>query len=140
MSQSTRLKLRAEDPEDLMVIAACLQESFACVGEMAYDREARRFALILVRHAWEEALPRPLEERSGAPAQVKAGLHFDAVSAVKTRGIDQQAPCDLLTLITITSDLSREPRRVNLLFAGSEVCLEVERLLCHPRRPSVTAA
>ena len=38
------LKLRVDDDEDLAVIAACLHGAICCLGEMAYDREVRRFA------------------------------------------------------------------------------------------------
>ncbi len=146
MTQGTRLRLRAEDAEDLTVIAAFLQEAVGCVGEMAYDKEAKRFALILVRFAWEEAPAHPLHAPGGGPAQVKTGLHFDTVSAVKTRGIDRQVGRQMLNLITITSEPARDPKCVNLLFVGAEVRLEVERLSCHvqdledPYRPAIRPA
>ncbi len=58
MNAAKALKLRADDDEDLAIIAACLHGAICCLGEMAYDREARRFAAILVRPLWELELRR----------------------------------------------------------------------------------
>ena len=67
MSDIKALKLRAEDDEDLAVIAACLHGAISCLNEMAYDREASRFAAILVRPLWESAVERAASESTAIP-------------------------------------------------------------------------
>lgn len=130
-SQAEALRLRAEDAEDLAVIAACLQDALASVGEMAYDAEAKRFAIILVRFMWEEAVRHYLAPDSAGVDQVKAGLHFDAVTAVRVRGVDQGEPKRLLRLLTITCAPAGKPDAVTLVFlGGAEIRLTVERLHC----------
>ncbi len=54
MSKRETIKLRAEDTEDLAVIAACLQDAIACLAEMAYEPNERRFAFVVERFRWEE--------------------------------------------------------------------------------------
>ena len=87
MSCAKALKLRAEDDEDLAIIAACLTGAIGCLNEMAYDREARRFAAILVRPLWEKAAA----AEQSALGRMRAGLHFDHVNAVRYRRLDRGA-------------------------------------------------
>lgn len=134
MRDDPPLKLRAEDLEDLAVIAACLQDAQACLGEMAYDAEARRFALVVVRFAWEAGPGISDDVRRAALGQSVAGLHFDDVSAVRVRHIDQSARRQLLRLLTITGEPHDKPTSVTLHFVGGgQVRLEIDRLHCHLR-------
>ncbi|MDA1356370.1 MAG: DUF2948 family protein [Proteobacteria bacterium] len=64
MSDIRALKLRAVDDEDLGIIAACLHGAIGCLNEKAYDREARRFAAILVRPLWESGVETSAPETS----------------------------------------------------------------------------
>ena len=138
MSATKPLKLRAEDDEDLAIIAACLTGAIGCLNEMAFDRDARRFAAILVRPLWQTedavapgadpaepaAVPKPSKLR-----RMRAGLHFDHVNAVRYRRLDRRAPHTLLQLISIVSAPLSERFSVILSFAGGgEVFLEVDRL------------
>ena len=128
MSGGKALKLRAEDDEDLAVIAACLNGAICCLGEMAYDREARRFAVILVRPLFELA---PEPEAPGL-ARMRVGLHFDHVTAVRYRRLDRQNPYALLNLVSIISAPISERFGIILSFqGGGEVFLEVDRLSGH---------
>ena len=125
MSGAKALKLRAEDDEDLAIIAACLTGAIGCLNEMAYDREARRFAAILVRPLWEKAA---VAEQS-ALGRMRAGLHFDHVNAVRYRRLDRGAPHALLHLVSIVSVPLSERFGIILSFqGGGEVFLEVDKL------------
>ena len=44
-----RLRLRAVDPDDLSVIAACLQDALIPLSEMAYLADQRRFVAAFTR-------------------------------------------------------------------------------------------
>jgi hypothetical protein len=113
------LKLRAEDDEDLAAIAACLCGAFGSLNEMSYDRQASRFAAILMRPLGGETAPR----------HMRAGLHFDHVSAVRYRGLDRAAPRTLLHLVSIVSASLSERFAVILSFeGGGEVFLEVDKI------------
>jgi hypothetical protein len=122
------LKLRAEDDEDLAVLAAFLTGAIGRLGEMAYDPEARRFAAILVRPLWEEAEPDEADH-TGTIGRIRAGLHFDHVGAVRYRNLHRDAPETLLHLVSIAAAPIAERYGVILSFrGGGEVLLEVDRL------------
>ena len=124
MSGAKALKLRAEDDEDLAIITACLTGAISCLNEMAYDREARRFAAILVRPLWEKAAA-----EQPALGRMRAGLHFDHVNAVRYRRLDRGAPHALLHLVSIVSVPLSERFGIILSFqSGGEVFLEVDKL------------
>lgn len=130
------LRLRAEDFEDLMVLAACLQDALAKISEIVYLPGRRRFALALSRYRWEreQAAKGPLR----AHERVTCGLHFDNVLAVRARGCDQSAPGTVLELLTIAAEplAGAEPgteggATITLLFAGdAAIQLDVECIDC----------
>ena len=125
MSDAKALKLRAEDDEDLAIIAACLTGAIGCLNEMAYDREARRFAAILVRQLWEKTAA----AEQPALGRMRSGLHFDHVNAVRYRRLDRGAPHALLYLVSIVSAPLSERFGIILSFqGGGEVFLEVDKL------------
>jgi len=129
MTKADPIKLRAEDAEDLAVIAACLQDAIACLAEMAYEPDDRRFALVVERFCWEDRAASG-ERARGLPA-AKAGLHFETVRSVKLRGIDQRRRGRVLELLTITSEPAGQGTAISLLFAGgAEIRLEAERVAC----------
>ena len=149
MSDIKALKLRAEDDEDLAVIAACLHGAISCLNEMAYDREVRRFAAILVRPLWESAVETAESESTSVtealaalptvrdlPAlkRMRAGLHFDHVNAVRYRRLERRTPHTLLHFISIISAPLSERFGVILSFqGGGDVFLEVDKLSGHLR-------
>ena len=138
MSGAKALKLRAEDDEDLADFGACLKGAIGCLNEMAYDREARRFAAILVRPRWEAAAGAAVQgaqtSDEASLERIRTGLHFDHVSAVRYRRLDRRAPHALLHLVSIVSAPLSERFGIILSFqGGGEVFLEVDRLSGHMR-------
>jgi hypothetical protein len=108
------VRLRAEDVEDLAVMAALLQDGRVALREMAYDPEERRFIAAFIRYR-RELQPDPtscegLTERRSA-------LRFDCIEIVKHRNLD---PADLdreLTLLTVaTAPGDRHLFHVELVF------------------------
>jgi len=128
------LKLRAEDVEDITVLAACLQDATVKIGDMAWLPKQRRFVLVLNRFRWEDEAPqldgqkkRPLI-RATPHARVQAGLHFDGVLNVQSAGIDRDRPGAALDLLSILADPAGEgAATLTLVFAGGgAVKLDVE--------------
>lgn len=89
------LRLRAEDSDDLVVIAAMLQDAITRPVDMAFDRRRRRFALVFNRFQWERE-----GDIAAGPARVRTGVHFSSVLDVKMKGIDRRRR-DPLALLTI---------------------------------------
>ncbi len=129
------LKLTALDTEDLAVISACLQDAIARIADTGYEPKRRRFAILFNRFRWEN------EALSGSggflgprgPERVRCVVHFDAVTAVRRRNINQDNPEQLLDLLAIQAEEQRDGgARIRLLFAGGpELLLEAECIDCY---------
>jgi hypothetical protein len=97
-SAPERLKLRAVDDEDLAVLAAFLQDSIACVGEMAYLPEQRRFALVVCRFRWERAVK---ENTEPVFERVECAVTIDGVDDPKYRGFRLRERSRLMPILTV---------------------------------------
>ena len=93
-----RLKLRAVDEEDLAVLAAFLQDSIACVGEMAYLPEERRFGLVVSRFCWERAVPGDAERLYD---RTECAISIEGVELPKYRGFQLRERSRLMPLLTL---------------------------------------
>lgn len=124
-----KLKLRAEDEEDLEIVAACLQDALIAVGDIKYLPDDHRFVLVANRFCWEAM---PCDQDSEASPddcfeRVHTGLRFENVTAVRQRGIDKLDAGQLLELLTIQLD----DDALLLVFAGdAAIRLETGQPLC----------
>lgn len=122
MSKHEPLRLLAEDPDDLAVMSAALQDAVAKVGDMQWDAKGRRFTLALNRFLWEA--PGAL-----LGGRVRAGLQFGSVLGVKSRNLRRDAPDAVVELLAVSFEPGAEPPGgvVRLAFAGGgDLLLEVE--------------
>ena len=125
------LRLRAEDAEDVTVLAACLQDATLRAADMAWQPQQRRFAMVLNRFRWEDENrvdARGKLKRALPHVRVPAGLHFDGVLKVQSNGIDRSDATPLELLSIVAEPLGEEPAALlTLVFAGGgAVRLEVE--------------
>jgi len=89
--------LVALDEQDLTVVSANVQDAVAKVGDLSFQKGERRFVAVVNRFVWENRpgfLRRNDERRRSA-------LHFEAVRAVSSTGIDRDRPDDVLSLLAI---------------------------------------
>lgn len=122
------LRLRAEDAEDLAILAAALQDAIVPVREIAYFLEDRVFALVANRFMWEVGERRDLtlpaggdpdgfgsdeddariEEmrQTGGPLFLRtlSGLAIAHVAKVQSRGVDLKERGRFLNLLTLFVD------------------------------------
>lgn len=114
------LRLRAEDADDITILAACLQDATVKVSDIVYQPRQRRFALLLNRFRWEDerrAAPRTLGARPHFRSI--AGLHFDGVLKVRRQGIDQRNANEVLELLSILAEPGTDAAAtLTLVFAG----------------------
>jgi hypothetical protein len=103
------LQLLALDEEDLAVISAALQDAVLKVGDINYEKAARRLTLAFNRFRWE----------GGKRERVRAALQLGDVQAVQARRI-RRAPKDaILELLTVSFEPGEAPGGVlTLAFAG----------------------
>jgi hypothetical protein len=119
------LKLMAEDAADLDIIAAAAQDALVRVGDISFDKKARRFALLINRFRWEEAT------EDGPFERIRSALSFDSVLSVKSRKVRLDAPDALASVLSVGFTPAEEPPggEVRVVLAGGgEILLDVECL------------
>lgn len=132
-----KLKLRAEDGEDIQVISACLQDALVSVGDMKFMKDQKRFVLVANRFCWEDAAVDTMPEMDDGETgednpyeRVHCGVRFEAVTGVKTRGFNPKDSAAILELLAVTVEDGADSE-IRLIFSGdAEIQLKVERVLC----------
>ena len=119
------LNLGALDAEDLQTIASLCQDAVFPASEMAWDRKASRFAVLVNRVRWEDA-----GKTRHAPERVQSVLMFNTVHSVASQGVPKGDADTILSLLTITFDPTDAPSgHVTLTLAGDgAIRLTVEAL------------
>lgn len=93
------LTLRAEDAEDLQVLATLVQDAILPVSEISYDAQQRYLALLVNRFRWEDA---ELARRESRPYErVRALMVISDVARVRSDGIDRSESDLVLELLDI---------------------------------------
>ncbi len=117
-----RLKLLAEDADDLAVISAAVQDAVLKVGDIQFEPAARRLTLTLNRFRWEAG--------EGRGERVRAGLQFGGVMKLQARRLRREAPEAVVCLLAIefAPNGGEDPGgAVVLRFSGdADLKLEVE--------------
>ena len=135
---TTRLKLRAEDQDDLKIIAACLQDALIPLSDIHYLDGERRLVMVANRFRWENCpdLPEAPVAQDAIECtnyeRVNCGILFDNVTAVRRRGLDQRDRGRILELLTMNIETGEGGRMaVMMLFAGgAAIRLEGENIKC----------
>ena len=106
-----RLQLLAEDPDDLEVVSAALQDAVTKIGDIRYESKGRSLTIAFNRFRWES------DGRRGE--RVRAGLQLGGVLEVKARKLRREAPYAVLELLALSFQPSEAPGGVVLFtFAG----------------------
>jgi hypothetical protein len=124
-----KLRLKATDPEDLAVIAACLQDARTCLREMAFSPPERRFALAFTRYRRER-----MKDWSSCDGltECPSALVLDDIDEVKYRGLDGARPDKELVLLTIATEPGKSHLiHIDLVFEGdAQIQLRTDRIAC----------
>jgi hypothetical protein len=122
------LRLIARAEADVAVLSALVQDAVFPIGEMRYDRKARRFALLLNRFRWED---RDAAAHAGRPFErVRSLLVIEDVLHVRTSGIDRGDKDVILSLLSVAFAPGEDGTGgVTLTLAGDgAIALDVEAL------------
>jgi hypothetical protein len=124
-----KLRLKATDPEDLAVVAACLQDARVCLNEMVFSPAEHRFMAAFTRYRRELM---PDWASCDGLTECQAALVFDDIAEVKWRGIDVEQRGKELVLLTIATEPGREHLiHIDLIFEGdAQVQLRTGRISC----------
>ena len=106
-----RLQLLAEDPDDLEVISAALQDAVTKIGDVRYEAKGRCLTIAFNRFRWES------DGRRGE--RVRTGLQLGGVLQVQARKLRREAPYAVLELLALSFSPGEAPGgRVLFTFAG----------------------
>lgn len=95
------LLLRAEEPDDLILLSACVQDMAILARDIVWLPKQRRLVLMGNRFRWENASRGP--KKGGAATRVRSALRFDYVEAVQRRDWPLSADA-VLPLLSVTFD------------------------------------
>lgn len=126
-----QLKLIAFDTADLNVVSAHLQDAVLKVGDMVYLPREKRFAALLNRFDWADAV----SDSGREPRRLQAALRFERVLKAQHADLDLSAPDRVLSLLAISFEpvAPDDPAgTVTFYFSGGGAvrlqveCIEVE--------------
>jgi len=130
------LKLIALDTEDLAALSAHLQDAVVRVGDMAFLKSERRFALVANRFDWAAAATGKSRSKSTRFERRRTGLRFEHVREARVSGFDLKRKSQFLVLLAVTFEGSGPPESpegfVTLYFSGGAAirlgveCIEAE--------------
>lgn len=126
---SEKLRLKAVDPEDLAVVAACLQDARVPLNEMVYAPDERRFLAAFTRYRRERMAD---WDSCDGLTECQSALVFDDIAEVKHRGLDGDRRDQELVLLTIATEPGRDRLiHVDLVFEGdAQIQLRTDRIRC----------
>lgn len=119
-----RLRLRASNLEELLIISSTLQDALVPLADMRFEAKEARFVAVVNRFHWE---------KKGADHRSLAGLRFDHVLRVQRRGLESISQDRILDLLAITHDVPEPGKQghVVLHFSGdAAIRLTVQKLAC----------
>ncbi|MEO1658116.1 MAG: DUF2948 family protein [Pseudomonadota bacterium] len=124
MAQYKPMALVAADQEDLQAISALLQDAVLKIGDAAYVQNERRFAFVTNRYVWE--VPAGFLSRG---QRVRAGVHFDDVTGVKTKNLRLDAKEAVVEILSTEYDGDENGGVITInLAGGGAIALDVEAI------------
>lgn len=109
MPDPAPLRLLAEDPEDLAVISAALQDAVAKIRDIAFEPRSRRLTIAFNRFRWE----------ADARQRVRTALQLGGVLSVQTRKIRRDRGDGVVELLALNFEPAEPPGGVlTLAFSG----------------------
>ena len=122
------LRLKALDTDDLGVVSGLVQDAVFPASEIKWDRNARRFALLLNRFRWEDA-PKA-ERRKRSYERVQSVLAIEDAINVQSQGVDPRETDMVLSLLSLSFTPTEDGAGfVELTLAGDgAIRIEVEAL------------
>lgn len=123
-NQSGEVRLKADSEEDLAVLSAMIQDATIRVGDIAWLKSKRRFAVVLNRYRWEEDAP----QGNKKPERVRAALRFENVLAATFKNVPVGDKDHILGLLAVSARTDDDGGgMLDLDFSGfASIRLEVE--------------
>ena len=132
----TKLRLRAEDIEDITIMSAYLQDAITMMGDIVYQAKSRRFVMMLNRFLWENCCPETgeiLDDKEMGCSRIRTGLHFDDVLKITSQNIPTSRKEHPLELLSMEAWPHEDDKfHVDFIFSGNGIIrLECEMISAH---------
>ena len=112
------LKLIARTEEDLRVVSAYLQDSIACVSDIANLKKNKIFLMQLNRFMWEDVEKGVFRKNK----RIRTVLKFDNVLKVLSKNINQKKKDNFLDFLAIeTIKMPDNNYEMKITFAGDSI-------------------
>src|SRR5947209_11654709 len=99
MARIAPLRLLAQDPDDLEIISAAMQDAVAKVGDINLEPKARRLTIGFNRYLWE----------AGEKARVRSALQLGGVLKVQARKIRRGVRDAVIVVLAVTFEPGEAP-------------------------------
>lgn len=93
------LYLKAEDGDDLQVIAALTQDAVLTAGDVSWRPKERQLAFLINRFRWEDASK--AEARARPYERVRSVLVIGGVLGVASQGVDKGDKDEVLSVLSV---------------------------------------
>lgn len=145
---ANKLRLKAQDNDDLTIISAYLQDAVTVVGDFNFRPKERLFVMMLNRYIWEDYKSSGKTKEEKNCHRIRTGCHFENIINVTVQNIPQDDKKHILELLAIeSSELENGNIAMELIFAAEAVIkLEAELIegqmedigepypaACHPK-------
>ncbi|PVM83345.1 DUF2948 domain-containing protein [Caulobacter radicis] len=109
------LRLLAQEPADLEVVSAALQDAVAKIGDIRWDAGARTLTLACNRFRWEAG-----GKRGKGGERVRSALQLGDVTGVQARNLRRDAKQAVVELLSVAFEPGQEAPggTILLTFAG----------------------
>lgn len=118
--RSQPLHLKALEPDDLPVISALAQDAVFPTSEMRWQSRQRRFAVLLNRFRWEDAIARQKPER------VQALLVIDEVQKVASQGLHRGDKDVIMSLLSVAFEPGEDGTGAVVLTLAGDGAIRVD--------------
>ena len=109
------LKLKADDKNDLKVLAAYLQDSITVPQDIKYLQKNRAFICVFNRFMWEDAEKGVFRDNK----RIRSAFKINDVKSVKSKNLNQKEKKALEFLTINIEQDNQENIYINLLFSGN---------------------
>ena len=124
-----RLRLKAEDDEDLTVFSTILQDALVPVGDIGYLPDQHRVAMIVNRFCWECCPDEQAIKNEPLQQRVLTAFVIDHVTGLKSQGIDRDKHDHLLEVLAVQRVGDGDGNVVEILFSEDQALrITVDRL------------
>ena len=113
----SKLKLLAEDVQDLNVFSAYLQDSVIVANDIKFLPKTKKLICVFNRFMWEDAEKGIFRGNK----RIRSALVFDNVLVVKSQGINPKKKTKIFEFLAIKTEIKNNHFDIRLIFSGDSV-------------------